>query len=709
MEQNYIKLSFYPNFDDIFYKKPHQNNKNQWHLMKKHEKITKDFALITKNLYLCQKFMLMKKILPFSLLIAASVCPTKADVLLPDFSYFEDFQSSLEAGINIPDNWKTYGIGEPVQTSFQNYFGNSGEAPFYRIFNVDGQTAAWSCSSYVYANAADEWLVTPPIHINSDSELIKLTAVSALGGNTNRYRVLVSETGQEQDDFKKTPILNTTLTGVMSGVRSKESYITLNGYANKDIYLAFVNKSEDAGLLGLSEIAVAPYFIEVANLTPSIEAAGTKASISLNVNIRTPQNVDGLTATLSYADQTVTKTYQDVITQSGTRILINFDDITIPSGGLDYSVSITPLIDGVPPTVVTGDIGTPSTSYPPVAVVEEFTGTWCTYCPRGTAFMDYYADNFTGNDGGLKVIGIALHVANDPMMMANPAYLNTAAEISKCNGYPAAFFNRQTLSDPSDAQIIRDMENQTSNSRIKINKVDYASNSDIKVYYEVENSYSKADMNQRVAIVMVENSVKGENPLYSQSNGLSGFSQQAVTNAYGEELWPYFKFFSEQNPLISYSLMEYDHVARGIWPDYYGQLLNDACTAEIPVNKEMTIDMPSQVNIPANTAVIALLIDAESGAIISADEMEAKDFTSSPDAVHQISSEPITLALDGKILNISNSSSGVLNIVSPTGALLLNSSLKNGINKIDLSNLSGVVIVTFSCIDGSTKTSRFIL
>ena len=68
-------------------------------------------------------------------------------------------------------------------------------------------------------------------------------------------------------------------------------------------------------------------------------------------------------------------------------MIVNFPDIEIPDEGVDYTVTITPNITDAQPTIVTGTISVPSTSYPPVAVVEEFTGTWCQFCPRGAAFM----------------------------------------------------------------------------------------------------------------------------------------------------------------------------------------------------------------------------------------------------------------------------------------------------------------------------------
>ena len=67
-------------------------------------------------------------------------------------------------------------------------------------------------------------------------------------------------------------------------------------------------------------------------------------------------------------------------------------------------------------------------------VVEEFTGTWCGWCPRGIVGMEYMRKNY----GGKGFIGIASH-NGDPM--AVPAYQEVNLAYSG-GGYPSASFDR---------------------------------------------------------------------------------------------------------------------------------------------------------------------------------------------------------------------------------------------------------------------------
>ncbi|MDE6670332.1 MAG: Omp28-related outer membrane protein [Muribaculaceae bacterium] len=648
---------------------------------------------------------MIKHLLLFSLLISGAVASDGA-VTLPPYSYQEDFSTPLSADKVLPEGWVSYGIGEVVESAFQDYFGTDGEGPAYRVFSIGGTNAAWSCSTFKYAATADEWLVTPPIYVGSDAEILQLKAVSAGAFATNRYRVLISEDGQDRDSFRSTPLLNTTLTGWDTEVRSKDSYIALNGYAGKEVCFAFINRGEDAGLLGFTDIAIAPYIADVTDLTPSVLSAGSNIDIVLNANFRTPVDVPGLKAELRYNGQTVTQQYEQPITINGTRIAVTFEDITVPEGGLTYSVMLTPMFEGAEPTVVTGEIGTPTTSYPPVAVIEEFTGTWCTYCPRGAAFMNYYTDHYNGLDGQIKAIGIALHTINDPMLMDDDAYLTDAYTISGSSGYPSAFFNRMQLGDPSDEHIVSDIAATRSNSRITIRSVDYTQNGELNVNYQIENSYSKSDINQRVAIVMIENDVRGDNAAYNQTNGLSGVSQAAVESNYGADLWPYFRFYSEHKSIIPYTEMVYNHVARGIWPDYYGELLNDSCEAEVAIHKSMPISMPSQVMNPDNTAVIVLLLDGDTGYVLSADEMEAEHYDTS--GIGIVTRNDNVMAVTEGFLNADVICGGRLEVISADGTVLLSRTLTAGHNSIDLSSLRGFVILRIVGTDDHVSVKRHI-
>ncbi len=77
-------------------------------------------------------------------------------------------------------------------------------------------------------------------------------------------------------------------------------------------------------------------------------------------------------------------------------------------------------------------------------LVEEGTGTWCPWCPRGTYYIERYADCFKDN-----FVGVAVHNgANDPMVIS--AYDAAVGAFPGFTGYPGVIFNKTNVLDPSE-------------------------------------------------------------------------------------------------------------------------------------------------------------------------------------------------------------------------------------------------------------------
>lgn len=72
-------------------------------------------------------------------------------------------------------------------------------------------------------------------------------------------------------------------------------------------------------------------------------------------------------------------------------------------------------------------------------VIEEATGTWCTWCPRGAVLMDMMSHCFPDN-----FAGIAVH-NGDPMAVT--AYDNFVTSQPNFEGFPSVLFNRENIRD----------------------------------------------------------------------------------------------------------------------------------------------------------------------------------------------------------------------------------------------------------------------
>ena len=309
--------------------------------------------------------------------------------------------------------------------------------------------------------------------------------------------------------------------------------------------------------------------------------------------------------------------------------------------------------------------------------------------------MDYYKVKYNGGEKG-QVIGIALH-SDDPMMMTDNSYVYTAINTSGSSGFPGAFFNRMYKGDPSDEHIVTTLLAEACYSKIRINKVQFDPSKDdrITVDFSIENAYSKNNMDQRVAFVTVENNVKGDDDYY-QINSYSGVSRQAIEASYGVDLWPYFKFYAEsKNPVLGPDMV-YNHVARGIYPDYAGLLIEGSYEVGTPYSSEITFDKPQDVAVWDNIAIIALLINNKTGKIIYANEVDASEFNkdlSDIQAVTTSGSENILIEVsDGKI-SVNASSAVSVDLFGIDGSLKGRYSTSEPTLEIPSSRLNGMIIV----------------
>ena len=145
-------------------------------------------------------------------------------------------------------------------------------------------------------------------------------------------------------------------------------------------------------------------------------------------------------------------------------------------------------------------------------VIEEGTGTWCTWCPRGHVFMEYMEEEYHGN-----FVGIAAH-NGDPM--AIPGY-TTALGYA---GYPQMIINRDQLfgfgrTDDIELLFCPDAATPT------VAKLDVTANYDAAsgiVNFELSAEMKEDMEGATFAMVVVEDNVTGTGAGYDQINAYAG-------------------------------------------------------------------------------------------------------------------------------------------------------------------------------------------
>lgn len=187
-----------------------------------------------------------------------------------------------------------------------------------------------------------------------------------------------------------------------------------------------------------------------------------------------------------------------------------------------------------------------------MVVVEEGTGTWCGWCPRGTVWMERMQENYPDH-----FIGIAVH-NGDPMTNAD----YDAGMGTLINGYPSALVDRTGDIDPAAMeppfleQVQLDatgalchsaeFNNTTGEMTVKLH---------VTLLGSINSSWS-------VAMALTENDVTGTSTQYAQANYYSGGANGQLSGA-GHD------WHTAANPVPA-SQMEYDHVARVIAPSFNG-------------------------------------------------------------------------------------------------------------------------------------------
>lgn len=315
-----------------------------------------------------------------------------------------------------------------------------------------------------------------------------------------------------------------------------------------------------------------------------------------------------------------------------TVMLINHEDVAyidIPNDivGRTHTMTVNvSSIDGEPDAIPANSSAeytylTPvSTHFPRRIVMEEATGTWCGWCPRGIVTIEKmnekYPDNF---------IAIAVH--DDEM---RPALSSYQPFFNMVGSYPDAHINRSYWIDPQPFEL----EDVKDKGEAQIKASAYSPDGkEVQVATETEFGFSdNGSTEYSIAYVLTEDKVGP----YAQNNAYS--NPEAEHNPNDMMDW-----WVHQN---NYVATLYNDVARAIYGDYYGVkglFPNEIKEGETYKN-QYVFSLPDNVQNKENLNVVTLLIDSRTGEIMNADRTPV---TIDPSGIHQ-------LETDGKQFDVYN-------------------------------------------------------
>lgn len=271
----------------------------------------------------------------------------------------------------------------------------------------------------------------------------------------------------------------------------------------------------------------------------------------------------------------------------------------------NLAISITNVNGNVDPNmgdnVGTGIITTLSQAPTKTVLIEEGTGTWCGWCPRGAVAMDYMYNTYP-----TQFVGIAVH-NGDPMTVT--AYDN-GADLS---GYPGCNVDRvlldQSVSQAAFVNFYNTRKDLLTPASVGLTATAVGSALTVDVNSTFYSNFPAA--NYRLGVILVEDGVTGTGSGYNQVNYYAGGSNGAMG---GYEALP--------DPVPA-AQMVYDHVGRALLGGYSGQVGSVPASLTDGQNVAYTFNytIPGTMNVNNMTAV-AVVIDNASGEVVNAEKTD---------------------------------------------------------------------------------------
>ncbi len=237
-------------------------------------------------------------------------------------------------------------------------------------------------------------------------------------------------------------------------------------------------------------------------------------------------------------------------------------------------------------------------------VIEEGTGTWCGWCPRGDVAMSYMYSTYP-ND----FIGIAVH-NGDPITLTE--YDNGAA----LSGFPGCNVDRTLLGESVSQSLFEQFYNDriTMGVPANVGAIVTGTGSTISIDATAIFYTPVSAGDYRLAVVISENGVTGTSAAYNQANYYAGGGSGPMGG-----------YESLTDPVLAADMV-YDHVGRALLGGYAGQAGSVPATIVDGTIATYTFNytVPAS-SVRDNMHAIVMLIDNTTGAIINATDMSISE------------------------------------------------------------------------------------
>lgn len=519
-----------------------------------------------------------------------------------------------------------------AQTYFSDDF-SSGNLNSWTLIDSDGDTNNWnvvnlepiqaehatsaSWTSTTGPLTPDNWMISPAVDLTSASGNVflqwKAYGQDQSWANEN-YTVYVATASDIATLSASTTTFN-EIVGPTGGVYVNRN-LDVTSFVGQTIYVAFRHHNvTDQFRLNIDDIVVRTVSDNDAELVstdlPRYGLVNSDHFLNLVVNNIGGNAITSLDVTWTDGSTTNAATISTNIPGGGTATITHPDALNYATVvGNTIDITITGVNGGADSNPANNSISvmfnTMSQSGTKAVFIEEATGAWCGWCPRGTVGLNYMANTYPNT-----AATVAVH-SGDPMEIAG--YTPQIAALVG-NSYPSALIDRKVLTDPGQTTL------QTGYNELitEVVPVDVAAGATqagniltINAQATFYTNFSNA--NFRLAVAISEDGVTG-----------TGDGTNAVTYDYDQVNYysgggsgPMGGYENLGDPVPA-TQMVYDHVARTILGGFDGA--PNSVPAVISAGNVVshtfnyTIPASSDVN---NLHITVILIDATDGSIVNA-------------------------------------------------------------------------------------------
>ncbi len=486
--------------------------------------------------------------------------------------------------------------------------------------------------------SANDWMVLPSVFVREDDAVLTWRSNSVCENleTTSTYKIRISTKGNQPEDFTQEALLTVGEDEINTWTEHSQS---LGAYVGQRIWIAFVNETNNGELLAIDDICVtggqgaysfttnlAPYVCGQTSFTPQLTFINLSDEPIKGFKIHS-YKYDS-TSNIG-REMTVDKT----IDAHGSLTVDFWPQIDVQYGDtLNFKVDVE--VKGVNSDAVF--YNTVFLSFEPRqhVVIEEGTGNWCGWCPKGIYAIGVLRKNY-----GDTILPICVHY-DDPMEVSG--YIGDKG-IYFPLGFPSGTINRKYDSQPLaevhegrktifttlygglETWVLEELKSKPmAEIDLKVglngNKLNLISNTKFCI--------PQKGTDLRMAYILTED--------HYQKKGLNQKNYLAGNDTY-EDIGDYSKLPSVLTDF------EFEDVARGAAQSAF-QGIKGAIPTDVEIDKvyehKTTMTVPSSVSDINNCSVTAILIDNKTGYIVNATRVNVEEGAAAIEEVSGNASQP---------------------------------------------------------------------